>query len=484
MASFKLDPIFRGGITSGALRAFESFLAEQEDRFDRYVIPAAGNMTAAQGIADHGIDPDKIHCSDISIYTSVLGYVCDPEKNVSDLGFQVLEPVLLALLIKGPTIECSEDVREGARILYAIKWCQLQGTTTYIEHLRKEVELGAGLILNAYAATLTELHTKLKGMHYEMRDAHPHMTEARDEEKTLIIYGPPGYGGGYSKMFASHGAFTWNEPAIPELVIKDIGPFIGGLVDAKATAMIFATEGHAIDDRPEGSWASIYVELNSKTMMRTYLLSNKASDVLVAKRRKFQVTPANVPAVYDDHEITEDCEISFVKTTLDMSLYFYDLFVRDLGMVKAEAYYLFCLDGQVAGACGFDVRTYLTTRQPRLYETFGLSITSEKYARMGRLLMAALCSQQFVTQFTQEHCAKDLLLPPIQEIQTTCLTKYHEAKKNRGILKLIKREKMPNGRFHLIYRTPVHQTTFKEVVAAWLKKHAKYGRVSQGGTTV
>ncbi len=310
------------------------------------------------------------------------------------------------------------------------------------------------------------------------------MTAEGGSASTFILYGPPGYTAGYSKMFASHEAFTWLEPDIPELVIKDIGPFIAGLASCKANVMIFATEGHAIEALPEGDWTSIYVELNSKTMKRTYLTTNKPSNVGVAKRHKFRTPPGNIPPVYDDHEITEDSVVSFVKTDMDTSLYFYDLFVRDLGMVKAEAYYLFCVDGQVAGACGFDVRTYLTTRQPRLYETFGLSITSERYARMGRLLMAGLCSQEFVTQFTSQHCAKDLLLPPIQELQTTCLTKYHEAKKNRGLLKLVKREKMPNGRFHLVYRTPIHQTTFKDVMAAWLKKHAKYGRAAKGGTTV
>ena len=115
MASFQLEPIFKGGLTSGSLRALEEFLIETEGKFERYVVPAAGNFTTAQALASHGVDPKKIFCSDISVYTSVLGYVCDPTKKVSDLGFKVIEPLLVALLKEGPTIECSEEVREAAK---------------------------------------------------------------------------------------------------------------------------------------------------------------------------------------------------------------------------------------------------------------------------------------------------------------------------------------------------------------------------------
>jgi hypothetical protein len=47
-------------------------------------------------------------------------------------------------------------------------------------------------------------------------------------------------------------------------------------------------------------------------------------------------------------------------------------------------------------------------------------------------------------------------------------------KLNRGILKLLKREKQPNGRYKLIYRCGFHKLTMKEVVAEWLKKHSQH----------
>ena len=482
--TYQLDPLLKGGHTMGSLRALKAFLGENEGTFEKFVVPCAGNFAAVQTIVNAGIDPNKISCSDISIYSSVIGYVCDPSKKVSELEFQALAPTLVELLTQGPTIDVSEDVAEGARILYAVKWCQLQSDKEYIRYQQLELQESAIQIMNAYASTLHSLEALLGGLSYEIRDAHPHIQAEVEKASTLLLYRPPGYSAGYPKLFASGGAFKWNEPSFPPIKAKEVGPFVAALTNASACALLYIPEGAAYDDLPAAQWAALYAELNAKTMKRTYLLSNRESQVSVTNRRKFRREPENIPPVYDDHEITEDCKISFVKTDMDTSLYFYDLFVRDLGMVKAEVYYVFCIDGQVAGALGFDIRTYITTRQPRLYETFGLSIMSERYARIGRLLMAAMCSQEFVSQFMRDNCGKDLLLPPLEEIQTTCLTKYHEAKKNRGILKLVGREEMDNGRFHLVYRTPVHKTDFKECLAAWLKKHAGYGRVSKGGTTV
>lgn len=478
MASFKLDPIFKGGISSGASRALTAFLEEKSDEFDKYVVPAVGNYTVPQAIVNRGIDPGTIHCSDTNLYSAVLGYLFDPAKKIDDLGFKALDSVLVALLTTGPTDGDVPEIAEAARILYALKWCQLQGTTAYIRGVKLEVEEAAGAIMNAYASTLAQLVDLLGGLHFELRGAHDHIPDETENKGALIVFNTTQYG----KVVPATAAFTWDRPAGVDLAQgeeKEIP-----VANATACMLIYGGEVGGINDLTlmEG-WDAMYAELNVKKMTRTYFMSNRRSEVGMANRRKLRMTPKDLPPVYDDHEITAETEIGFVKVDRDTALYFYDLFVKDLGMVDAEVFYLFCIDGQVAGALGLDSNHYRMRRIPKIYQTFGLSLTSERYARIGRLLIAGLCSRQFIDQFKGEHCPKDLMLPEIAEIQTTCLTKYHEAKKNRGLMKLISREKLPNGRFQLIYRTAVHATTYPEVVEKWLKKHAGYARKAQGGTT-
>ena len=89
--------------------------------------------------------------------------------------------------------------------------------------------------------------------------------------------------------------------------------------------------------------------------------------------------------------------------------------------------------------------------------------------------MMTITCQEFMDEFIFDVNPSLMPTKPLY-IQTTCLTKYPEAKKNRGILKLIGREQLPNGRYHLVYRTPIHQKTYAQVVQEWVTKHAKYGR--------
>ena len=479
MASFKLDPIFKGGISSGAARALLAFL-EEKDAFDAYVIPSVGNYTAAQIIVQSGVDPDKVFCSDTNLYSAVLGHLFDPTLMIDDLGFKALDPVLVALLTKSPALEYGDQIIAAARILYALKWCQLSGTSAYTRGLRAEVEHGVETILNAYAHTLTTLVSLLGGLHYETRAPYDHIPDATGDPAALIVFNSTHYG----RVTPKTEAFTWSRPPGIELKEKETKEVQIG--DAHACILLYGTEGNVINDLAEaetGGWEAMYAELNVKKMTRTYFLCNRESRVAMANRRKLRTVPENLPPIYDDHEITAETEIGFVKVDRDTALYFYDLFVKELGMVDAEVFYLFCIDGQVAGALGLDSNHYRMRRIPKIYQTFVLSLTSERYARLGRLLIAGICSQQFIDQFAGEHCPKDLMLPPIAEIQTTCLTKFHEAKKNRGLMKLISREKLDNGRFQLIYRTKVHPTTYRDVVATWFKKHVNFKRKGQGGTT-
>jgi len=59
---------------------------------------------------------------------------------------------------------------------------------------------------------------------------------------------------------------------------------------------------------------------------------------------------------------------------------------------------------------------------------------------------------------------------PLVNFQTTCLTKHHEQKGNRGILKIASREVLKNGMFRILYYTPFKNEGWDEMKIKFLQK--------------
>ncbi len=465
------DPIFKGITSSGARKSLKQILDERGGSLNRYLIPCAGQFTVAESLVNGGVSPDKIYASDITLFSSALGYLADPDKKIAELKFEVLSEDGKGLLAG---LSTDNDVQLVAQIMMVLKWSQMYSEKDYSQWQKREYFSQRKLIFEKYVSSLKNFYDRMAGMKYEIRDAFKVIDESCASSDTFIWFNPPGYSGGYGKLFNPRGHYIWNDPLITELDPKKAETYINTLLTKPALICVYATEGHALKEVLDG-WYKHYTELNVKTKKRTYVLLNEKFGEGVLNRRKFHSPPKRLLPVFDDHEITAESKISLVKTDRDTALYYYDLFVRELGMVDAQVFYLFCVDGQVAGTCGFHRQEWIVKRTPIVYETFGLSITCERYARMGRLLMMSITCQEFIDEFVVD-VDTSLMPTPLTHLKTMCLTKYPEAKKNRGILKLIHREQMPNGRYYLVYLTPIWQRGYKDCLNLWLQKHAEYRR--------
>ncbi len=474
----QLEPLFQGGTTVAAQRALRQFLGESPGIFDLYVVPCVGNFTIVEQLLDMGIAPEQIETGDITLYTGLMGALVDPQRTIEELGFSLLSPELEALIgpILATQFATDPEIKHAAAIMFAIKWAQLNPKRDYLKWRRVEMVRQIDAVIGAYAQALTSFAERCKGVAYRAMDVHKQIDEVRDRPGTLVWYSPPWYSGGYTKMFDPKGAYTWKPPEIPEMQPKDVPPCLNGLAHADACVLGYIREGPAYDALDTEQWDALCVEMDEKTRTRVYMLANKHGETGVVVRRKFRPSPTKVPLVYDGHEITAESKLAFVKTDQDVALYFYDLFVRELGFTKAEVYYLFTIDGQVVATVGFDLRSYFRTREPRLYETFGICCTSERYARLGRLMRMGTTSRAFIDQFLAENVSPGLLLPPLKEYQTTCLSRHPNAVSHRGLLKRVSKEALKNGRFHLIYRTDVYERDLQAVLDEWMKKHAHKGR--------
>src|SRR6266702_6573108 len=187
--------------------------------------------------------------------------------------------------------------------------------------------------------------------------------------------------------------------------------------------------------------------------------------------------------IYDDHEITPASRFQVILVGLPTALYYRDLFVHRLGATTADRGFLLLVDGQVMTAFGIFIQDFLQFRTRHLPEMFGITRSSRRYKRLGKLFMLLLTS----CEMKKRLC--DILKLWLHEpagIQTTSITVHEEGKTDRGALKVISRDKLDDGRFRIVYRTDFRTDTFSEVVANWLKTHGQRRRdaqVAQGKET-
>lgn len=472
MALALTPPIFQGVTPVGALHAFRSYM-DTLGEYKRYIVPCAGAFSATEVMAAAGVPTEKLYTGDISIYSCTLGYAMDPERSIAELGFEIIDPVLETLCNSLPNTT-EED--KGAIILYALKWSQLRSDKDYMVWQRRQLEEDREQFTNYFAEALTTMKTRIGGLHHRIGDGHQWTRDVYDDPENLIFYNPPGYKGGYEKMFDPAGIFKWNEPEIPQIAPDDVADFIDEVGEkAVSRVLFFGTKDAEIKRAPKDDWHAIYQEFIPKTGHDHILYVNAEVEETYLKRPKIKALPSKVLPVYDDHEITAESKVEFIQCDELLAHYYYDLFVRELGTVNSETYYLFLIDGQVAGTCGFHGSDLLRRNSGVLHEIFGLTMTSQRYQRINRLLMMLLISTQFRDQICTERPELVNFLEKPRQFQTTCLSKYPEVKINRGLLKLVGRKQLPSGRFHLVYRTEFHKMDFQESLETWIKKHSKYG---------
>src|SRR5439155_24623816 len=137
-----------------------------------------------------------------------------------------------------------------------------------------------------------------------------------------------------------------------------------------------------------------------------------------------------------------------------------------LGSSTADRGFLLLVDGQVMTAFGISIQDFLQFRTRYLPEMFGITRSSSRYHRLGKLFMLLLTSGEMKKRLC------DILKLWLHEpagIQTTSITVHEEGKTDRGALKVISRENLAEGRFRIIYRADFRDDTFSQVVADWLK---------------
>lgn len=450
------DPIFLGVVPSGA----RNYVARELSKIKKPLFnPCAGRFSiVAASIAD-GIDPRSIVATDIGLFSSMIGYLADPDKQIDELEIRILDDAL-------PPADAKTSIDFAAHVMMILKLNQIKQTNLRGLYLREELLGNWARYCEGVSKELEALVAAIKGIHYEMRDIWDVIAAVGDQDVAFFA-SVPHYANGYERMFAAPN-LKWAEPAIPQFDPEKFPEMLTKLGEAKCAAMLCRrgewTETvpppwKRVFGRPESREKALWIMANRS--MQTHA-ENKTS---VGDIRKF--------AIYDDHEIAPESKITVINCGMPTILYYRDLFVHRLGATNADTGFLVLVDGQVMTAFGLFMSDFRQFRTEYLVEMFGITRSSKRYKRLGKLFMLLLTS----AEMKQRICnLLHLWLHEPKGIRTTSITMGHEGKTDRSALKLVHREKLPDGRFRLIYQSDFTDKTFSQVIEDWLKKHGEKTR--------
>ena len=440
------------GNTPSATRSFllEAFRTLAK-KYDRLVVPCCGQMAIPLTALKAGWKPEQIFASDVSLFSSVLGYY-------------IMKTPLTGLKIE----ICGEPwpaPKDYATVLY---WQKYYASLNQSRHYFQSIALKE--LRDRKDAHIAKIKESLlgfdclKGMTYTVKDLFADVDEAIHDSKTVIWVNPPGYKAGYAKMYDTGEMIEWNEPQFEEFIPNDHHDLLREKAEGKPAMFIWYRYNELA---PGDINLAVFADQKGTTRW-DYTLANRPEEfsqtISPAKKniilKHWKVLPI-------DYEITPQCEVSIKRVDEHTALYYRDLFIHRLGATSAVWNYLMLIDGFVAGTVGIN-STGKWTRDPfddYVEESYGITAPSERHPKLNRLLMMVIKSSAFLRMF-------DTLEFRGLGIATTCLSLYPELKVNRGIYKLVLREKLKNYNYRLRYQGDRTDQSLEEVLLEWLKKYS------------
>jgi len=449
--------IFQGVTTSPT----RDFVARRiiEAKPSKVYMPCVGRFAALESYINHGGEKGDIYSSDISLFSSVLGYMADDKKDFDELGIKLLGNI---------QPEGTDPLNVATATMLTLKYNQINPKNKYGQNIRREIRENLDLYYESTKQQIEKMTTALKGIHYDIKDVWEVIEEANNDINSFLFVNVPTYSGGYTKMFANED-ITWNEPGIPEYDPKKYEEMMDMLLNLKCKVLAYVQRNL---DNVSDEW-NVALSQPHKGDRIDYIVANYKPEKNYAHQKANTNKPKIYP-VYNDEEITEDSKISFVKTDRDTALYYRDLFVHKLGSTQAEQYYLFLIDGRVVTAFGLALREVLTRKTKYIGEVFGISKSSKKYKRLGKLFMFCLTSGDMKKYLMSQ--IRFGINEPIG-IQTTSITTFMEGKTDRSVMELVHREQLKTGQYRLIYRAEFRDDTFGDCIKNWLEN---WGHVRRG----
>lgn len=448
--------IFQGVTTSPC----RDYIAERIIEINplKIYMPYAGRFGVVKSYINHGGKRNKIYSSDITLFTSLLGYLADNNKNIKDLGLSfegVFEPK-----------DSKNEINIAATVMLDIKYNQLNPKTKYGQDIRRELRLNQDKYLKELKDKIKEFVFNIKGINYNIKDLWKVIKKAKDQEDAFLFVNVPTTKNGYTRMFKGK-KVEWDEPHIDEFNPDSFSNILKKLENAECTVMIYVQK---MLEKVVGEWNVVYSQPYKKDRI-DYIIANRKLKSFA--HTKIKPVKHKAYPIYQDQEIAENSKIQIIKTDRDTALYYRDLFIHKLGTTNAESFWLMFIDGRLTTSFGLSMRDVFTQKSNYVGEVFGITKTSKRYKRLGKLFMMCLTTTETKKIIEANY---NLGIRKIKGIKTTSITTHEEGKTDRGVMNLVHREKLDTGQFRVIYQGEFRNKKFSDVLNEWLNK---YGHISR-----
>jgi len=449
------------GITPSACR---TFVAEQIKQHNpsRIYFPCAGRFTVAEVLARMGFDRDRMMTSDIGLFSSVLGYLADPARKFDDLVIQLPSEIPVA-------VDGSAPLEVAAHLFTYLQYRQIKPNSVYGENQRREMAARWSYYSARTKTQIENIITALRGIHYEIRDMWDVIKQAQNDEGSVLYCSVPSYDGGYTKMYAG---IQWAAPTIAEFDPSKLINVLSDLRDSKCKAYLYMTfDAHPKEGRlsrcPEG-WHAMFSSMEDGR--HSVIITNREPGRAYAPQTTTPKPIKKFP-IYNEQEITDHSVIQFCAVDRECCLYYRDLFVHKLGVTDAECHLLMLIDGRVVTALGLTTDKLRRFASDYINEVFGISVTSTRYSRLGKLFMLCLTSGS-MREFLIAEIPKASLygIRHARGIRTSSVTSHSEGKTDRSVMRLMTRERLPDGRYKITYQADFRNDTWAQVLKMWLAK--------------
>lgn len=446
--------------------------AARKAGYDRLVEPAAGTFAVSLLAADAGWDPAKMEASDVSLYSSALGFAIEG-RDLAGLGVTVDgEP----LDLPGTPVEQAAHllwrhvvVRGEAR--------QARNPTSYLAEVLKDLMDRADEHRASIADHVRPLTERLKGLRYRPMDCVEHVAATASTRGTLVVCNPPTISAGYEKFFSTEGRVRWQEPSYATFDPK-FGPGQVVAVGGGESLVLCVQEC-------EPGRQSVPNPVFARQVARnryTYYLANRPAEVrglvggVKVMPRTFPSTaPAAARMADPDTDLDDGTEVAVARITASEAGWYKDLWHHGFESKGSGHNMAVLLDGCVAGIAGVDSTqiTHAWSADGKwgdcLLLTYNFAPASERW-RLPRLLTMLCLSKTVVRQVAGPKAA---WLELARRAVTVAFSPKPESKPMRGIMKLAER-RPEDGAFRLIYVADLNVQTPQAVFADWLARERKW----------
>lgn len=466
--------------------------------YDTYVEPCVGGFSMAQIAQRSGWPTAGFDTSDVTLFSSVLGYWL-ADRPMADLDVHV----------DGHPVDLTgTEQQQAARILAEQLRMRLEAKPDHVywQELERDLVLRRDEHEAAIAARLDILRERLGTVAYRSAGLIEHIADRLDDPRALIHAVPPTFTAGYEKWFDTDGRLQWDEPAYA-LFDPDDGwaDLWEATRDAAATFVGMRECAPGTRFWPDGA---VYAN-QQRIDQYGYYVTNRTDKVLdLMGGRKVRVArpgsnvrPLPHPMIPADHEITPDSTIRVQPIDAGHARHYKSLWMHGtIGLDNAEGNFAVLVDGYVAGIGAVNASPinrpnpgFLSANRGDtnpLLLVYATGCPHPTY-RLTRLATQVALQRPIVEPIVSATESGAMAMVVADRVWTIEKSKYPEAKGMRGLMKLRNRKAggqqhatsskrapkraQPNvGGYDLLYEAPLDMLTPTEVLDQWLTKEHQW----------